>query len=870
MAAPAAAQSLRPNILVVFDTSGSMLYNDSNDGSALCSNNANGKTSRIYSLKKALRDALAQVGTDEANFGLMRYPELEDPTKTPVCPEGHYGNDPTTGLPVGCTGACRGPTRGDPGCECGCRLPTHTTETTYDTWYDNGYRSALVVDVTKRPTLPAIKPAASDFDPSDGNIANIYRWIDGTEDTDTVAPISDPELRTHASWYTPIGRSLFYARMYFDNFVKPNDPKGRCRTNIVIFVTDGDETCDTQRGTTINTADCTTTGTWGAFHPEVQACALNVTSKVKTYVLTDVSTSAANDDIAKAGGTGSAIRVTLTDTAAVRAALVGIIAATVPPAEQCNGKDDNCNGLIDEGVSNMCPVSNDPNDADNLKGAAAAHCAVETCNCKDDDCDGQIDEGFPPNACGQPCGCAVPTEKCNGLDDNCDGNIDEGFNVGASCTNNGVGACKRGGILACKPDGSGTFCDAPVVTPSPEVCNNIDDNCDGLVDNGTLPGVGESCGNAIGTCMKGTYACVNGQLKCNTTGMATTETCNGLDDDCDGIVDNGNFPTVGQDCVCPGLDPAKIGVGVCKGGKLVCRGAAGIVCEGCIGPSAEICDGKDNDCDGMADQQAMCPSGFGCREGQCVIVCKAGEFPCPTGYKCVSDVCVPQRCAQVTCGAGQHCDEATGQCVDLCAGVMCNAPSICLNGSCVDCETLGCDKGQVCYQGACKADPCADKTCGSTQYCADGKCVDLCVPGKCGDGQTCVAGGQCVTDKCAKVACNPDQYCDPADGACKSDICQAMQCGAGQSCVSQTGTCEADPCRLMQCPGDCWKCQTTADGKGSCVSNGLCVQIKTKVAQKGGGCTCAVGDGAPGAPGSLLALSALVGLATRRRRRAAL
>src|SRR5262249_46317193 len=148
-----------------------------------------------------------------------------------------------------------------------------------------------------------------------------------------------------------------------------------------------------------------------------------------------------------------------------------------------------CNGQKDEGVKNNCPL-----DLVNL-----THCAVETCNCKDDDCDGQTDEGFPPNACGQPCGCAVPTEICDGIDNNCDGNIDEGFNVGAPCTNNGVGACRRGGILACNSAHTGTFCDAPTVTPTPEVCNNIDDDCNGLVDDGgMLPGVGERCGNNLG------------------------------------------------------------------------------------------------------------------------------------------------------------------------------------------------------------------------------------------------------------------------------------------------------------------------------------------------------------------------------------
>jgi MYXO-CTERM domain-containing protein len=860
----ARAQSLRPNILIVFDTSGSMLHNDTDDGSSLCM--GNGQTSRIFSLKKAIRDSLAQVGTDEANFGLMRYPELENPGTTAVCPQGQYGNDATTALPVGCTGTCSDT------CECGCRLTTHTTQTVYNdgsspNWFDSAFRSALVVDVTKRPTLPALKPAASDFDPADGNIAEVYRWTDNTEDLTGGATISDPELRTHANWYTPIGRSLFYARMYFDNFVKPADPKGACRTNIVIFVTDGDETCDTKKNAnaTLDLGTCAATG-YGTFQPEVQACQLNVTSGVKTYVLTDVSTSAENDAIAKAGGTGAAIRVTLTNTAAVRAALVGIIAATVPPTEICNGKDDNCNGLIDEGVSNMCPVSNNPNDPDNLKGVNAQHCAVETCNCKDDNCNGVVDEGLPVNACGGPCGCAVPKEICDGLDNNCDGNIDEGFNVGAACVNGGVGACKRGGLLACNAAGTGTFCDAPVVPPTTEICNNIDDDCNGKVDDGPLPGVGVACGNSLGACQAGVTACVNGQLVCNTASAPKPEVCNGLDDDCDGVIDNGNFPMVGMDCVCPGLDPAKVGVGECKGGKYACEGKLGIVCEGCVFPRPEICDGKDNDCDGVADTNATCPSSFGCRAGACTLLCKGGEFQCPSGYKCEADYCVPARCVTVTCASGQRCDESSGLCVDVCAGVVCAAPATCVSGSCVDCETLGCDPGQVCYEGACRANKCAGVTCPDTEACDDGQCVGLCPPGKCGGGQKCV-NGQCLADKCATVGCGRQQFCDPNDGLCKSDPCQSMQCQQGQRCVSTTGTCAPDPCRLMQCPTDCWTCGTTADGTGICVDNGQCTQSKTKVGQKGGGCTCALDDdaGRPGAPWALL----LVGLAAvaRRRRR---
>jgi len=460
----ARAQSLRPNILVIFDTSGSMLHNQTDDGSPLC--NGNGTSSRIYSLKKALRDSMAQVGTDEANFGLMRFPQIEDTTLSFSCPRGRWSLTGTNG---------------------GCRLTTQnntTPETTYGTWFDNGIGQALLVPVTKPSS--GLKPgASSDFDPIDGNISEVYKWIDLTESGMTGANNPDPELRSPSNASTPLGRSLFYARMYFENYVyTTKDVKRDCRTDLVILATDGADMCDQTKsaGATLDVTNCTQSpaGSYATFHPEVQACALNhstvIPKGVKTYILTDngltTAEKATANLIAKAGGTNQAIFVTLTDTASVKQALVDIIAQTVPPAEICNGVDDNCNGLTDEGVSNMCPF--DP--------VGLKHCAVETCNCKDDNCNGQVDEGFAPNACGQGCGCAVPTEICNGLDDDCDGDIDEGFNVGASCSNGGVGACKRGGLLACNAAGTGTICDAPVVTPTQEVCNGIDDNCDGQVD----------------------------------------------------------------------------------------------------------------------------------------------------------------------------------------------------------------------------------------------------------------------------------------------------------------------------------------------------------------------------------------------------
>lgn len=249
----------------------------------------------------------------------------------------------------------------------------------------------------------------------------------------------------------------------------------------------------------------------------------------------------------------------------------------------------------------------------------------EVCNGEDDDCDGLIDEN-QLNACG---GCGqVPEDICDGLDNDCDNNIDE--ELVRECTT----VCESG-LEACL---SGNWAGCTAQRPVDEECDGEDNDCDGLVDEGLncqcppeMVGALVPCLEPPLSCGMGFKSCECVDEECQVTEMTecfamchwlpqdpnvpcdplvglpvNPEVCNAFDEDCDSLTDEQLTR------VCYTGPEATVGVGVCQPGEQVCNMGdwygtlqsgqyVSGACGGEILPTDEICDGADNNCDGVVD-----------------------------------------------------------------------------------------------------------------------------------------------------------------------------------------------------------------------------------------------------------------------------
>jgi hypothetical protein len=339
-----------------------------------------------------------------------------------------------------------------------------------------------------------------------------------------------------------------------------------------------------------------------------------------------------------------------------------------PIAEACNGIDDDCDGNLDEATDVACYPTEMTGCT--MVGTAqytcAGSCRVGMQVCTNGELSACADFVGPTDE--------VCTGAGSPGDENCDGSSDEGCMCTGtdprSCYDGpagteGVGICKAG-TRTCS-NGMLSAC-MNIVKPGVESCanQNADDDCNDTEDD--IANLGENCTVPLarGPCSFGTRQCRGQILACVSDVMAGPETCNMMDDDCDGVIDDGfelqddenNCGMCGKKCAtgescCAGMcrnidnDPDHCGgcapANKCAVGENCCAGA-------CSNPMTDAAH-----CGGCAAIN-KCPNGNSCCAGQCADLMTSKDHCGTCGTSCSLGM-LPSCCA--------------GSCADLVSATNC-------------------------------------------------------------------------------------------------------------------------------------------------------------------------------------------------------